>query len=608
MAVSLDAAIRVCDASAMREKTIPILRPGQLPDPAWFNLNPCDPPLAIRQFETEGFRAYDRDCPPFPFQVPFDWMCDPFTDRNWKMQLHAWRMLDPYLLDLGDDALTATATGRDNFTKSVAIVDDWIDSTIRRKQDNDFTWYDLAVGNRALKLAQIALAAPALGVKWPLSALRKKTIRRHVEELSDPAKFSFGNHGFFQLHGLMALAWVFPTIAGVEACHAYAETQLTALLKEQFNDSGVHRENSPWYHLFTTDAVAKILGSPWWRGHVPPEAEGLLARAEIAKSWMVTPDRCCVPVGDSAGSDIAGDLDHVLDRPHMTAHRHIGARLDGYGIVRSLPGAAMKASSYLLLQAGFFSRWHKHSDCLSFVWWEAGEYVLIDSGRYGYQAGPWRDYFLSTRAHNAVEIDGKDYVRAPRAAYGSALSDLSARGAVWSLSAQRLHEGMHVDHQRDLHYLPGRGLVVIDRLKNLNGKVHDYSLWWHLNADYQVAGQMRGDGCEVTLTKGRRLAVTCTATVSDAARAPVAVRGETEPQRQGWWSPAYLQVEPATALAFPFQTVDDMTVVTLFEIVADGAMPQMTIIRRDDGFDITGLGRKPIRIDHGPAVVPPAVG
>lgn len=590
----LDAAPSLCDASAMREKTTPIviLPQAELPDPVWFNLNPCDALASIRQFESDGFVAYERQCPPVPFALPFDWMCDPYADRNWKMQLHAWRMLDPYMLSL---TLGDTTVARDSFVKSAAIIDDWTRSTLTEKHDNDFTWYDLAVANRALKLAQMALAAPALGLKWPLTAVRKAMIKRHVEELSDPAKFSFGNHGFFQLHGLMALSWVFPKIAG-RHCQAYAETQLTALLKDQFNDSGVHRENSPWYHFFTSNAVAKILGSPWWTGHIPAEAEGLLARAEIAKSWLVTPDYHCVPVGDSAGSELTGEIDRLLDFPHMVTGRHVGARLDGYGIVRSLPDASLKASSYLMMQAGFFSKWHKHSDCLSFVWWEAGEYLLIDSGRYGYQAGAWRDYFLSTRAHNAVEIDGRDYARTQKAVYGSALETMTTRGAVWQLTARRAHDGLEVDHQRELYYLPGRGLAVVDRLKNLGDKSRDYTIWWHLNAAYQVTDELRDNGFDVALAKGRRLAITRAVSSPEAARLPVAVRGEMEPRRQGWWSPSYLEAEPATALGFPLHTAGDITVVTLFEIIPAGGTANMAVEYRDDGFQITGLGRKAILI------------
>lgn len=302
------------------------------PHPEWFNLNPVDPAIAIREVETLGFVAYDRDCPAVPFSLPFDWLTDPFRDRNWRMQLHGWRMLDGYMRAFGDPDMA-----HQSLTVCVAVIDDWTRSTVAEQRNNDFTWYDLAVANRVLKLACLAITARYLGVPWPITPLRRAMIERHVAELRDPAKLTQGNHGFYQLHGLMALNWVFPDIATDELCHDYAASQLTHLLQFQFSESGVHLEDAPWYHFFSANACRKIVSSPWWAGHVAPEAECLLIKAEVAKSWLVAPDRKCVPIGDSPDAFLSDDVDHLLERPHQRQGRFVGSRLDGYGIVRSLP-------------------------------------------------------------------------------------------------------------------------------------------------------------------------------------------------------------------------------------------------------------------------------
>jgi len=51
---------------------------------------------------------------------------------------------------------------------------------------------------------------------------------------------------------------------------------------------------------------------------------------------------------------------------------------------------------------------HAHADMFSFELYVGGERVFVDSGVYEYTAGKWRDYFRSTRAHNSVEVNGKD--------------------------------------------------------------------------------------------------------------------------------------------------------------------------------------------------------
>lgn len=47
-----------------------------------------------RQLWETGFVPAGRAVAPWPFQLPLDWNVDPFRDRNWRYQLHAWRMLD----------------------------------------------------------------------------------------------------------------------------------------------------------------------------------------------------------------------------------------------------------------------------------------------------------------------------------------------------------------------------------------------------------------------------------------------------------------------------------------------------------------------------------
>jgi uncharacterized heparinase superfamily protein len=49
---------------------------------------------------------------------------------------------------------------------------------------------------------------------------------------------------------------------------------------------------------------------------------------------------------------------------------------------------------------------HAHADLLSFELAIDGARIIVDSGVYEYDAGPWRDFFRSTRAHNTVEIGG----------------------------------------------------------------------------------------------------------------------------------------------------------------------------------------------------------
>jgi hypothetical protein len=50
---------------------------------------------------------------------------------------------------------------------------------------------------------------------------------------------------------------------------------------------------------------------------------------------------------------------------------------------------------------------HSHADQNSFVMYSKGKVLAMDSGYYDYYNSPhWRDYYKTTKAHNAITFDG----------------------------------------------------------------------------------------------------------------------------------------------------------------------------------------------------------
>ena len=90
--------------------------------------------------------ARGRDLPPQPFRLPFDWHADPLKDRNWMFQLHASRMLDPYLNRLVADPGHPRA-----FADILEVIADWHRGNARSRAGR-FTWYDMSTSLRGLKL------------------------------------------------------------------------------------------------------------------------------------------------------------------------------------------------------------------------------------------------------------------------------------------------------------------------------------------------------------------------------------------------------------------------------------------------------------------------
>jgi hypothetical protein len=67
---------------------------------------------------------------------------------------------------------------------------------------------------------------------------------------------------------------------------------------------------------------------------------------------------------------------------------------------------------YLLFDAGPYGGYHGHEDKLSFEISAFGENFIVDPGTYTYdRKDPFRDYFISSWAHNCVLVDGCSQVR-----------------------------------------------------------------------------------------------------------------------------------------------------------------------------------------------------
>ena len=128
---------------------------------------------------------------------------------------------------------------------------------------------------------------------------------------------------------------------------------------------------------------------------------------------------------------------------------------------------------------------HAHADALSVVAWFEGEQLLVDRGAFAY-SGPQREHFRSTAAHNTVEIERQSQCvfwgdfRASRLPTVELSAVQRVKDAVL-VSAR--HDGYrHLPgrpiHQRVLVWLPGQGLLIVDRIDSQ--RAHNVRSFLHL--------------------------------------------------------------------------------------------------------------------------------
>lgn len=490
-----------------------------------------------RQLWETGFVPAGRAVAPWPFQVPLDWNADPFRDRNWRYQLHAWRMLDPLL---GAWEQTGNTAYLDD---TLRIVFDWYEFHSVRGQKSDYEWYDMAVGLRAMKLAYLFQRAFEGDVQLD-EAEKAKLIHLawlHAQSLMDERLLSKGNHGLFQLHGLLALCNVVPSIGTCAGAQDFVKTEMQDLLLRQFSSEGVHLENSPEYHLFVYNTVKRFMDSGWYEQF--DFIRDLMERVAQNRVWMVHPDKTIVTVGDSEPKPVSIDWpkSSVKCQDSEPSCYLLGNfRESGYAIVRSDWAVPVEKASMLFVMGMFFQTGHKLPDDLSFEWFDQGERILTNAGKYSYSNGPFRDYVTSTAAHNTIEIDGTTRKLAEAMRYGSAIKDAKVMGETFLIRGTVPREG-GIDHERLVLFRPERWLAIVDTLQG--DALHQYTQWFHFAPQWRL--EQAEEGLRLVSSSGRAVLVRH---LSGAQF--VASRGQTQPNPQGWVTESYGNMIDRQALGY----------------------------------------------------------
>lgn len=260
--------------------------------------------------------------------------------------------------------------------------------------------------------------------------------------------------------------------------------------------------------------------------------------------------------------------DEALSAPRTTINRQSQAfAIGGYYTLRGeATWGMLRCHSY---------RHHPHqADMLHLdVWWR-GVNVLRDSGSYSYNApAPWTYYFVSTRAHNTVEVGGQSQM-------------VKARRFTW----------VYLTRSQLQHFLPGCG----PGLDYVQGEHYSYqrlaSRAVHRRAVLRmgerywlVVDDVLGQGREQIVLHWQLADFPHTATAGgarlDTPAGPVelavaantaelqvdVVRGQSSPSALGWESLHYGEKQPAPTLRCQVTAELPQRIVTLVALGVAGA-------------------------------------
>ena len=475
-----------------------------------------------------------KDTLPFEIILPLDWNIDPYSDRNWCYQLHAWRMIDHKFFEYEKNKNIS------KLMECLPILEDWERYTIFENHKTEMTWNDMATGLRALKIGFIINRLFTEDTIHLISDSNKymliREAKKHIEELNSQ-KISLNNHGIFQVHGLLVLAWLLDDKKSID----YALMHMNNLINQQFYPEGIHSENSDDYHWFIYATFNDIMKFEPYKND--ENIQTIMKNAEECKIWTVFPNNQSLMIGDSSDS-IRKVINKPLDNKDNIIIKYF--RDSGYLFIRSTFQTLAKESSMLFFQTAYKNKTHRHSDDFNILLYEYGKNILVDSGKYAYENNNNRRYAVSTKAHNCVSIDNINYEFKGKDTYESVLEYAKYEDYIYKIKTSIYRNKMEVTHNRNIIYKPKEFCIVIDML--ISKKKRNYDQFWHFHQDLELMREKDYFTTDINDTISMKIEPTIvnldkfnTKIGNDKLNIKL-MKGQTEPELQGWRSLKYKEM------------------------------------------------------------------
>lgn len=379
---------------------------------------------------------------------------------------------------------------------------------------------------------------------------------RHLETYLS-TYFSPNTHLTGESLGLYYLGTLLPEL---RAAARWRETGRRILLDElgrHVRPDGVYFEQATYYHRYTTDfylhfALLARLNDEAWDARLAPKLAALLDHL----MHLTRPDGTTPFLGDDDGgrlvmlderpaADFRASLSNGAVLLERADYRHVAGRaaeetlwllgVEGLARFDELPARAPAEESRAFREGGYYCMrdgWderadymvldcgphgaeaigsgHGHADALSFVLAARGRTLLVDPGTYTYTGSrEERDGFRSTRAHNALTLDGESS-SVPRGPFSW---ERTARCETrrWHASARfDFFEGSHDGFARlnppaacarAVLFLKGDYWVILDRVRTQGG-ARLCETHFHFTPEVVPAVETRGDACVVSAGGG----------------------------------------------------------------------------------------------------------
>lgn len=192
---------------------------------------------------------------------------------------------------------------------------------------------------------------------------------------------------------------------------------------------------------------------------------------------------------------------------------------------------------------------HGHADALSIILHLDGNPVLIDPGTYTYHTEKeWRNYFISTLAHNTICIDESNQAVQGGPTlwlrhYKTKISKVTQDNTCESVTAS--HDGYKsagCSHKRTVRFaIPENKFTILDEIE-VNKENHSIIQPWHLHPDVEIMEE-KSHSYKLQHKSGNRF---IKLTLDPKLKSDV-ITGQTHPIL-GWYSPSFMQKKKTSVI------------------------------------------------------------